>query len=101
VEELSARVETLGPLLGELLPEVVAVDLPQQIPLGGLHARGRQLRADAVLERGLQDVLPDLRRLLRLHFPFVVGDAREGYARPPEVAGRRALVFRLVAGVLR
>ena len=52
------------------------------------------------LKRRVQDVLPDLRRLFRLHLPSVVGDPCERHARPPEVAGRIALILRLVRRVL-
>src|SRR5215468_2308868 len=100
VEELSAGVEAAGALLGELLPEVVAVELSEHVPLRVLHAGGRELGADAVLECGIQDVLPGLGRLLRLHFAAVVGDPREGDADPREESRGRAQVRGLVARVL-
>src|SRR5215472_14271428 len=99
VEELSAGVEAAGTLLGELLPEVVAVELAEHVPLRVLHPGRGELGADAVLEGGIQDVLPRLGRLLRLHFAAVVGDAREGDANPREESRGRAQVRRLVARV--
>src|SRR6185436_19207132 len=101
VVELGARVEALGPLLGELLPEVVAVELPERVPLRVLHAGGGELRADTVLVRRAQNVLPRLRRLGGLHLALVVGDAREGDTRPAVVVAGIALILRLVPRVRR
>src|SRR5262249_48611395 len=77
VEELRARVEALWLLFGELLPEVVAVHLAQDVPLRVLHARGGELGADPTLEGRVIDVLPRLRRLLGLHPGAVIRDPRE------------------------
>src|SRR4051794_16361269 len=48
VEELGAGIEAAWALLGEFLPEPVAIETLQLVPFDELDAAGRLLRADGV-----------------------------------------------------
>ena len=96
VEQLHARVKGARALLGEFLPEIVAVDLAQQVPLHVLDPGRRNLAGDLVAEARVVDVLVGLRDVRAGDLGLVVGEAREGHAGPEIVAGCRAQIVLLV-----
>src|SRR6185369_656283 len=101
VEQLHPRVESVRLQFGEFLPEAVAVELTQHVPLYELQPGRRDLAADLALPARIEDVLPAFRRIGAGNLVDVVGDAGRIDAGPEEVALRRAHVVLLVRAGFR
>ena len=96
VELLDVGVERVRLQRRELRPEVVAVELPQHVPLDVLQSGYRHLDRDRVGPFRIEHVLPGLRRLFARHEIGVVGDCRHHQRAPGPIALGRAFVFGLV-----
>src|SRR5262245_33952240 len=101
VEQLHSRIESVRLQLGEFLPEAVAVELAQHVPLHELQPRSRNLAANLALPARIKDVLPAFRRIGTGDLVCIVGDAGRIDAGPEEVAVRRAQVVFLVRAGFR
>src|SRR3954454_20785525 len=86
--KICARESNPRALLGEVLPETVAVQTAELVPLDELGPARRLLGADGAAPFRIEQVLPGLGCLRLGHAIRVVGDPDEHDARMEEVARR-------------